>query len=527
MAGHYPITQRSVAVDAASVLPAILTDIRENQVKGPAAWLPAVVMIAETSHSGELLALLRLLRETEHSIRPRIWPAFVAGNVSELADFDAYLDEAGAGLCDVVLALMGAPSPGEQAGALGAWLHVKMPAPASVLGELPDSQGRTCRYVALGSANVEAPRPRATREGELAADPDVDVVAVAARLSAEIAQRALTIPVVAAAQAANGALADACSLANPAAILRADKVFAEALTDVDELLPAELGKCLSELVAVEVGGSLQSIIDVRAPAISPAMTTGPGIAIDQATSVGRGTTVGLGTAVGQATEAGRGMAVGPGTADGLGLAVGQGAEAGSGTARTTGAERTDAVSALVLMTSKGGFSKLFGRGRIAAATRTVEQTAADDLRTAIDTVTAAMNGRVAQKVEAALAAKRGQDEARLQRLAAEQENRDRAYWGFSIEKARSRATIWTKIEAGGIWRAWGGPVPAPRRYLVGPAAVLSVADEREDTLKVVDLRDAVHQQSPAQIEGADAHSAENEHTVLLVAQYGLPLAALR
>lgn len=469
VADHYPITHHAVvAGDLAAVVSAVAADIEPKRTS-PAGQgsLPAVLVIAETQSAADVLALLEALRDVQVAIKPRVWPAFVGGEVAGLSDFDQRLDGAGAGLCDVVLALMGAPSAGEQASALGAWLHVKMPAPASVLGELPDSQGRICRYVAMGSTTVETPTTDGQDQGAL---PNVDVEAITLAVQASLVHAATTAPVFLAAQAAGHELREACLAADPAAILGTEKRFATSLAVVANDLAGALNQHVATQVAEQLG--------------RPPVVTGLRSPTDSAQPLPATLIEELG-------------------------------------------DRSEQVSALVLMSSKGGMSRLFGKNKIGAAAAALANQADADLEALVGTVVDSVNGQVKQRVEDAVEVQRSNHKTAVTLAAAERTDKIRAAWDFSIEKARSRAVVWTPTETTDIKRAWGGPVPAPRRYLVGSMNVVRHADDRDDTMTVIDLREAAVGSGEVEQDTAAARVDLADRAVVLVAQYGLPLVALR
>ena len=156
LADHYPTVTFSSAEAAGSLLNAVGKELAASVVGGQQSELPAVIVLAETDAADEVFDFIEALTELAGTTHPRIWPTFVGGAIADLGEFDRHLDAARNGICDVVIALNGAPSEQDQALALSAWLHVKVPAPPSVLAGLPDSQGQTCRYVAIGASQVGA-----------------------------------------------------------------------------------------------------------------------------------------------------------------------------------------------------------------------------------------------------------------------------------------------------------------------------------------------------------------------------------
>lgn len=466
MPDHYPVTviscdpaAKSGAASMDSAVAALTAGITAAQPGGTSAsWLPAVVILASADDSAPVLDLLARLRDAALPIRPRIWPAFVAGTPGSLTDFDAALDEAGSGSCDLVLTVVGAPSAADQAGALGAWLHVKMPAPASVLGELPDSEGRVCRYVALGTAAVEAPSPASSGTAELA---DVDTARLAAAVIDDLEEAASQEAAVANARSAADALSAACTAADPSAILKREQTFSAALADVLRVLPSTLDSQIGSQVSRELDIQLGKVVDLR---------------------------------------------------DGMPAASATAEAALFGAAVSVPADRSEALREIVLLASKGGLSKMFGKGKLNAAADAVSRAASDDLQSVISKVIAEAAARVPSEIDAQLTARQVRHAADQQRISADAADQERANWGFSIEKARSRAEIWTPIKTAGIRRAWGGPIPSPRRYLVGSAAIVGGIEDRDDTMTVIDLRPGAATASAPQI---------------LIAQYALPLAALQ
>ncbi|MEI6622709.1 MAG: hypothetical protein WCP28_12465 [Actinomycetes bacterium] len=482
VADRYP-TCGHVATDAdpAAVVADVLAALEPRQ--GSASeqgCLPAVLLVAGTESAAEVLGVMTAIRDAQPAMKPRVWPAFVSGDVEGLGTFDQQLDQAGPGLCDIVLVLMGAPSAADQADALGAWLHVKMPAPASVLGELPDSQGRICRYVAVGSTGIEIPEADSAIPADL---PAPDAEAITHDVRGELPEAVWTLSIVICAQQALAALREAGAAADPAIILRRENVFANALAAVADDLP----NTLRQYVAGRVGdllGASPVVIDLR-------------------------NTTALGDLEGLPSL--------PPTPP-----------------APTLADRSEQVSALVLLASKGGLGKLFGKGKIALASEALAAACQLDLEAVVGASVSVVNSQVSHLVAAAVGVQRRSHQIAVQRAATERGGRRRAAWDFSIEKARSRATIWTPIETAGITRAWGGQVPAPRRYLVGSADVVKHATDRDDSMTVIDLRGPLASDSGAGEPGEKVQSAQTDplpgvesRAVVLVAQYGLPLAALR
>lgn len=464
LSDHYPIIR-----EAPDDLAALVTAINANRATGAGnVCLPAVVVISDTQHSGEVVELLHRLSEADPTTRPRVWPAFVAGDARALADFDAALDRAGAGLCDVVLTLTGAPGIDAQAAALGAWLHIKMPAPASVLGELPDAQGRICRYVALGSAVVLPSLVVGTESGAT-----VDAVAIAEAVRSDLNSAAALSPTVARTREAAAALGIAATAGDPASVMRADQELNGALVKLIVELPIELADAASDRVVARV-----------TDAVAGGVARGVGVLGGEVPDVEVPDVDALGVDV-----------------PGVVLPV---------------SDRADAVSAFVLAASKGGLGKMFGKSRIAAAAQAVAQSATRD----IDNLVAATLTTVQLDVEESVAR---QVEVKYQQLATASATQNRADWNSSLQHARNETAVWPRIATKGILRAWGGSVPAPRHYLVSSASVVAEVCESDDTLAVIDLRDSIGDPNDT---GKVKDEAAGERAVVLVAQYGLPLSAL-
>ncbi len=411
-----------------------------NQASRPA--LSAVVLLASTQDSGDVVAALSTLRGIPSTIRPRIWPTFVAGDPALLADFDCALDEADSPMADVVLMVTKSPSAQHQADALAAWLRVKVPAPASVLACLPDSAGRTCRYVALGATEVAA--PHALDEAG-ALDAVTSLIAVAQE---ELAERAPKLePVENLASAAAG-LADAAREAEPAKILRADRALATAVTLARGALPDELAEIARH--SVGVGVAHLPTDDVRLALILDAVTT-----------------------------------------DSVSVQV---------AAPELQVELADAVSGLVIAASRGGLAKVLRRSKINDLANLVSEAATTLTTSVVNAAVAAAQLGVADIAASALreAVRQGalqQDEERL------------AKWNDVVAAGCATTNVWPTLWTEGVTRSWGGGVPAPRYYVVGSTEVVLALKEQTDVLTVIDLR-------------------EPTTAVVLVAQYGLPLAAL-
>jgi len=448
--------------------------------------LPAVVVIADVGNAEVVLRVLDAVRGGETTVKPRVWPAFVAGTPSHLAEFDRALDERGTGSCDLVLIMTGATSPDASADALAAWLHVKIPAPASVLAELPDSEGRICRYVALGCRAVHA-----GGQAQADASPDlvaisIDSSAVAARVSAELSTRAHTDPLVETANEAVAALTNAAQQYSAPDLLRCESELAVALTEVDRklvpVLRAELPKLVVEMVAQ---------VSAAPPAGPDSGGSGPDPAADSATD----------SAAHTLPEAA--------------------AEAGA-------PGRTHTVSQLVLLASKGGLTKMFSRNRMATVAETIGLLAEADVAATVRSAVSAIDGEVPSLVSVEAQRISAEQLAEGQAVALAAQEAESTTWNQNVDQARRDVELWPTVDVTGISRSWGGGVPPARQYVVGSASALRLLTEDDAFMPIVDLRTQPRSEADGdEIDLRDGtHQSAGRATVLL-AQYGLPLAALR
>lgn len=443
--------------------------------------LPGLLVIADTADHQTVLAVLDAIFAAETTAKPRVWPTFTSGTPSQLGSLDEALTTRGSGICDLVLMLTGTESADEQARALSAWLHVKMPAPASVLAQLPDSDGRICRYVALGSTVVSPGPLNGTTTAKKESTSDlaraseasivaVDQVAVAATVNQELARVAADDATAMVARDAASALIAAAHDYDAPALMRAENNLAAALNHLDRRLVPELESALARIARAAVEQALLGGGAEAAPDASPQPP------------------------------------------------VGSDADIG----------RTQTVSELVLLASKGGLSKMFSRNRMATLAQALEPVARADVDTAVqqavDHVSAQVGPLVTLEVKAAT------ETAEQQRAQAAQEVgalRDQL-WAQALATGRSAVTLWPTVSTTGITRAWGGGVPAPRQYLVGSAAALEGLAEDDAIMTVIDLRDVPGApiDSVPVGESAAVGTRASDEAVVLLAQYGLPLAAL-
>lgn len=475
---QYPATvHRFESIDGTQAAELATQLLAELQMDASSAargtGLPAIVILASTSNAASVVELLRVLRAATPAVRPRVWPAFVAGNSSELVGFDADIDALGQGACDLVLMMNGTASSSEKAAALGAWLHVKMPAPPSVLGELPDVDGKICRYVAIGSGTV-APSADEMPTVDPVEDAQVDIDDVTAAVRQRLTQAAAKSVSVTAANDAASALCAAAEDLDASALLRAENHLAQALSDVSR----QLSKALTD--------SLTAIIDVE---LSTAGSTGS----DEDVSVD--------------------------TLDEKEASVANAAE-----------DRTAAVSQLVLLASKGGLTKMLSRSRMAAISQSVSAAARRDVDAAVARAVDQVQHQLPDCIKAALAEREQsrRDERESARLAGVQ--KEDSAWREAMTNCRNSVTLWPKVDASGVRRSWGGSAPAPRHYVVGSELALRVLPDDDEALSVIDLRDiaarAGASKSDESIDLRDnARRGDERRATVLLAQYGLPLAA--
>lgn len=206
---------------------------------------PAILLVSSTSDASIVTDFVRAAREVDFELRPRIWPAFVAGSAKDLEAFDLAVDELGPGACDVVLFAAGQANPRIQADALRAWLQVKLPAPASVLADLPDKAGRSCRYVAIGCQTVTS--SSMTSLPELLSD-EVDIAAVV-QLAQPMLYRCMDeAPSVRIANEAASALCAAAEHFDVTAMIAAESELSKALVTLDRTLPGYLESKIPALI---------------------------------------------------------------------------------------------------------------------------------------------------------------------------------------------------------------------------------------------------------------------------------------
>ena len=458
------------SADAGELAQQTLAALQERgTAAGVGQGLPAIAVLATTSQWQDVAEFIAALRQQPSTLRPRVWPTFVGGDSGALADFDARLDELGTGACDLVLMMNGDAEPSAKAGALGAWLHVKMPAPPSVLGELPDVSGKICRYVAIGSrslGDVEATGVEPEQESVTA---DAAVVIPAVK-SALVAAANKTVSVIAANDAASALCAAAEDL-DASALLRAESHLAQALTDVSRQLSKQLADARPRLVEAELESAAQS------GAESPAVTA-------EADGV-----------------------------DGLGAPAD---------------DRTEAVSQLVLLASKGGLSKMFSRSRMTGIAQSVSAAARRDVDVAVKKAIAPVAHEVPDQVAAGIA--RREEEQQAARVAQQVQAAEQAdeQWRLALATCRDEVVLWPTVDTSNVRRSWGGSAPAPRQYVVGSEAALRGLPDDDDSLSVIDLRDSVTAPGTpthaVDLRESGSHLASRRATVLL-AQYGLPLTA--
>lgn len=470
---HYPSLVTFVdSVDdknAESIGRDVLAKLDEQtSAVGSVAGLPAVVVLAGTARAEQVALLVRALREQPATMRPRVWPTFVTGDAAKLGDFDEHLDALGTGACDLVLMMNGKATAEAKSAALGAWLHVKMPAPPSVLGELPDIEGKICRYVAIGSATV-AP------ESVSAADADVDVPtvdesALVTAVEAAVANAASKTVCVTAANDAASALCAAADDLDASALLRAENQLAEALADVSRELPKTLTDGLAQIISAELDSSTANdpAVEVEAGATHIAAADVP-------------------------------------AAD----------------------DRTEAVSQLVLLASKGGLTKMFARSRMTGVAQSVAAAARRDVAEAVQHAITSVNQGVPTEVRAAIEGRTVAAEARREAVRVANSQLADESWSLAMAKCRAQVALWPRVDTSGVRRSWGGSAPSPRHYVVGTESALRGLPDDDDALSVIDLREPVAvANGSANIDLRDgSRSSAERHATVLLAQYGLPLTA--
>lgn len=401
-------------------------------VEGGAESAVLVLAHTESAHSvAESIA--GLSRGRSDTGRLRVWPAFVAGSPGDLVDFDKALDELPPGSADLVLVLTEAPSPEVAAEALFAWLTVKLPAPASVLGQLPDATGRTCRYVALGLSasalgdSAEAPEASSgiERAGESVGnaldgrvDQEVEIEALAFQLADRLeSEFAATAPVVG---------------------LRESR--ARLTAAVDGLDPIGALAAERELTLTAAMDTLTVINDAvrRLGGDSARRDDGQARRSD--------------AQVGQSTD-------------------------------QAASELAQAVAEFALLAGKSGWGRMMAKRRLiaardrlaAAADLVLEATESRWSDLAAEQVLAAAEERVREAVAAAVA-----ESARKAQLDADRQAREDHQ---ELVVATRSGQVWNQIDEGAVERVWGGGLPEPRRYLIGG---------NEVTDSVVDLTDPAH-----------------------------------
>lgn len=476
-APHYPATVHTAeavtSANAAKLAADVLGGVTQQDGAG-GSGLPAVVVLAQTSDAPAVVELLRALRAQTPTVRPRVWPTFVAGDPTQLADFDAAVDELGPGACDLVLMMTGTASSSEKAAALGAWLHVKMPAPPSVLGELPDIEGRICRYVAIGSGTV-SPDTNTGSSEELEPIPPVDVDALTKAVRRALAESAGKAVSVTAANDSASALCAAAEDLDPVALLQAETNLANALADVGRQLSKSLTDSLGPIIEAQIDAPVESAADASG---------------------------------GDASD-----------------------DAASATDQVAADDRTAAVSQLVLLASKGGLSKMMSRSRMASVAQSIAAAARRDVDAAVARAVAQVEYEVPDRINAAIAARqrRFEDQQAAVELA-DNQHLD-SLWRGALINCRKAVALWPTVDTDGIKRSWGGSVPAPRHYVVGSEAALRALPDDDDALSVIDLRESATVVSPtggASIDLREGNrSSSDRHATVLLAQYGLPLGAFR
>lgn len=436
----------------------------------------AVLVLGDTSVADPVAQAVAALAGNGPTARKRVWPAFVAGDPAELNAFDDALDELSDSDCDAVLMLTHAPSPEQAAQTLLAWLTVKLPAPASVLGQLPDASGRICRYVALGYEQVSpvAAPERAESGGDdtTAADsdagddlPDAEVAARLAACGEQLEQAVRTLAPAVALHERRDALDAAMAATDLASVIAAAQDLALA-TDTD-IHPA-----VAALTAELAGEAAQT------EPKPPAMTSVP-----------------------DATVAG----------EPAGEPAGESRDALAPQPPSLTAALAAALAAYVVVAGRTGFGRMVSGGRRRQAGATLAA-AADALVTEAErTWIAQAQHELRPAVRSAILQRRSAARAAAAETARRQAATAAEDWRADVERAVAGGRTWQHVDASRVTRSWGAGPAAPRKYVIGSGAtfdsVIDLTDPGEPCLRVT---------TPT---GTAA-------VIVLTAQYGLPLTAL-
>ncbi len=388
----------------------------------------AVLILAHTDSARAVAGIVsELAGGRSDAGRLRIWPVFVAGSPADLTDFDAALDELPPGSADLVLVLTAAPSPEAAAEALFAWLTVKLPAPASVLGRLPDAAGRTCRYVALGlTIGSETPSVSGGSAGPVGApasaqalvpepeevDHEVAVETLAFEWADRLTGDLAALPAVAQLHAARQRLADAVDALDPRAALEAERELA-----------GSAGRDVSQ-------------------------------------------------AVGELVDAIRGEASGGVEAEASTSGAGFDDESG----REILHRSAGAVAEFALLAGRSGWGRMWAKRKVALAAEQV--TGAADAVVALaesrfSALAAELILRAAEATVHELAVVEAAETASRSRAEAERNTEDRRR---ELADATRVGRVWNTVNEVAVRRVWGGGLPEPRRYLIGGEVADSVVD---------------------------------------------------
>lgn len=456
----FAITSIGVGGNVAEHIAAGVRPQSDTSVSTPSG----ILVIGDTAHA-ELTthAVRALAADREPNARLRIWPVFVNGDPTKLSEFDATLDELPDANCDAVLMLTHVPNPEQAARALLAWLTVKLPAPASVLGQMPDAAGRICRYVALGCELLPAPFDADTvgsgvadgEAGDEAAELELDSVALSRRLGAA----AGSLPAIVVLRERRAALDAAMQAAELTAVIEAHQQLVRA-GDVE--VRAQL-----ELLAT----------DLAAAAMLAHETGREGDADSEPRTSDRDDPV-------QAT-----------------------ADSAEGSTLSFAA----ALAEYVIVAGKTGFGRMVSGGRRRLATANLAASA-DAFVTGVEQEWIIQGEQVLHCAVLAAA-----DQARLAAAeAATTESAARttaagASWREQLESAVATGRTWQGVDPSRVVRSWGAGAAAPRRYVIGSGelldTVIDLTDGAEPCLRVITPTDGAA-------------------VTVLTAQYGLPLSAL-
>lgn len=432
-------------------------------------YVPAVALVGATDSAGDIRTLIAAITSADPGLRPRIWPMFVAGSPSGLSSWEHPLTAADLSLVDVAISTLGAPTTEDTVRALVAWMRLKVPAPASVLGQLADVNGRRCQFVVLGAHAIgEAfPADRPSQSAQVGEPVDAAAVPVPAELS-EAAEEAVaqstTLQCLDASAAGLVGAVAASDQVDVAAVVQAETEFSTALGSAVEAGLARAREDLLPLICRTADAAATDGFPAAAPTAEPEPVAEP-------------------ETVAQMADEQR-------------L---QGQSAGSTR------PRTEIVAEWISLATKGPMGRMWHRGNISRC--------ADELLVAVESEAAAARSDTQSQL---LRWVTQQWQAQLQ-LALNAANDTPAHPSGldSAAQARVRNAIsechpWTPVDPARVERSWGQGLASARKYLFGvPASARELFDE-PDVMVAATLTDI----------------PDIEEMVVLAAQYGIPGHAL-